>query len=57
MTASWIKDLTDDELLRQVSVERSAVYELLRDGEAWPVRFADWCELLDEVERRGLQPV
>jgi hypothetical protein len=42
-------------LLERVSAARSAVRELLRNGEVWTLRFAHWCELLDEVERGGFQ--
>ena len=50
------KQLKDDDLLRRVEAAREAVETAAHDDEAaWVRCFADYCELLDEVERRGLE--
>ena len=50
------KRLEDDDLLRRVEAAREAVEIAVHDDEAaWAQCFADYCELLDEVERRGLE--
>jgi len=50
------KQLKDDDLLRRVEAAREAVETVVRDDEAaWAQCFVYYCELLDEVERRGLE--
>jgi hypothetical protein len=65
---SWLSGLTDDDLLVREAKARSAAqgaplrsYRLDIDGhrwvEGWPsyaARGNEWCELHDELKRRGL---